>query len=273
MTDISPEAKRLLERARDDWQPTRREVAALDAAIAARITGGTVGGGPDGEGVGPAGGVHAGWVGSSALAKAIGAAVLVSLVGVGFAYRGRSESSPKAPELAAAIASAAPSSSTSRFSESAVGSQVPSVSFADLPSAPTDSRAFATKAPAVAPRSGVGSNVAPAGHPAADPSVETPPASSTHLSLTDEIRLVRGAHAALDRDDPTAALTITEEHESRYPRGTLREENLALRVRALCALGRSGAARDAALALLRTAPDSPYRAGLRASCAGPHLDE
>ena len=284
MTDLSAEAKRLFERARAEFEPTATQMAALDDAIAARIA---AGGGPasSGQGSGNAGGGSAGggwpagWVGSSVVAKAIGAGVLIGLAVLGLAYR--SSSGPMgrtSPGVGVASSSvvAAPKPSAVRRERRISG--VPSVPFGDLPSAAVGPRPPSAKAPAAPPRvaADVGSSDPSVLHPATDPSppeVADAVAPSLRASLTDELRLVRGAHAALDRGDAEGALAITEEHDARYPRGTLREENLALKVRALCALGRSTAARSAALALVRTAPDSPYRAGLRASCVGPRFDE
>ena len=98
--------------------------------------------------------------------------------------------------------------------------------------------------------------------------VTPPPAAEAVDSLAEEVRLLRDAHAALDRDEPARALGSLDAHASRFPRGTLYEERLATRVLALCALGRIDAARLAAQELERAAPRSPHLGRVRASCIG-----
>jgi len=98
--------------------------------------------------------------------------------------------------------------------------------------------------------------------------VTPPPVAEAVDSLAEEVRLLRDAHAALDREEPARALVSLDAHASRFPRGTLYEERLATRVLALCALGRIDAARLAAQELERAAPRSPHLGRVRASCIG-----
>lgn len=86
-------------------------------------------------------------------------------------------------------------------------------------------------------------------------------------SLAREIALLRRASKALAAGRPDTALALTEEHETTFPRGTLRQERLAARALALCALGRPLEAREAARALEEMAPRSPHLMRIRASCA------
>jgi hypothetical protein len=123
-------------------------------------------------------------------------------------------------------------------------------------------------APALAP--------APASAPAPAPapaSASAPAPASSPPSLGGEIGLVSAARDDLARGDGASALQHLREHELRFPNGTLREERLALRILALCALGRKDAARAAARDFARSAPDSPHRMAIRASCAGADFAE
>lgn len=85
-------------------------------------------------------------------------------------------------------------------------------------------------------------------------------------SLAPELALLREARAALDRHDPLTALSLLDRLAQRYPAGTLQQERLAARARALCALGRGAEADATAHELARVAPGSPYLASVRAAC-------
>jgi hypothetical protein len=91
----------------------------------------------------------------------------------------------------------------------------------------------------------------------------TPPADD---SLALEIALVRSARRALARGDAHEALTYTQQYAARFPNGRLRQERLATRVLALCALHRNGEARAATQSLEEMAPRSPHLMRIRASC-------
>jgi len=86
-------------------------------------------------------------------------------------------------------------------------------------------------------------------------------------SLAEETRLLQAAQRELARKNASAALALLDEHAARFPRGVLAQERSAARVLALCDLGRSGDARRAAEAFVRSSPQSPLIPRLRASCA------
>jgi len=108
----------------------------------------------------------------------------------------------------------------------------------------------------------VSANVAPAPLPVPVP-VQTAPAAP---SLDDEISLVRDARAALRSGDAGQALTLLDEHDRRFPGGALTEDCAAARIYALCALGRTDAARTLASRFLSEHPVSPHAASVRNSC-------
>ena len=62
------------------------------------------------------------------------------------------------------------------------------------------------------------------------------------------------------------ALALAQQHARRYPHSTLRLERDALRLFALCSLGRRAQARPLAAELLKRAPDSPLRTSVEESC-------
>lgn len=82
----------------------------------------------------------------------------------------------------------------------------------------------------------------------------------------DGIALVGEAQAALGRGDPGAALAALDRHAVLHPTGSAVEERQALRVLALCDLGRITEGRGARGSFLRDHPRSPYRARVLAAC-------
>jgi hypothetical protein len=97
-----------------------------------------------------------------------------------------------------------------------------------------------------------------------------PEASASHAPapvdrLQEELSLVRAAHDALRAGQPAVALERMDEHRRAYPDGALSEERDALRVGALCALGRADAQAEAR-AFLANHPASPFVARVREAC-------
>jgi hypothetical protein len=82
-----------------------------------------------------------------------------------------------------------------------------------------------------------------------------------------ELALVALTHSALRSGDADGALHRIDEFAAAFPHGALRIEVSSLRVRALCAAGRTDAARTEAERCLAEAPHSPYAQQVRDSCA------
>ncbi|MGC4122313.1 MAG: hypothetical protein QM765_48575 [Myxococcales bacterium] len=74
------------------------------------------------------------------------------------------------------------------------------------------------------------------------------------------------AQMRLRAKDAAGALELLDEHVRSFPRGALREEQVAARVQALCALGRVPEARSETVRFLADHPHSPYATKLRAAC-------
>ncbi|HEX6273935.1 MAG TPA: hypothetical protein VFZ53_12895, partial [Polyangiaceae bacterium] len=115
---------------------------------------------------------------------------------------------------------------------------------------------------AVAPEKSAAAPVTPAAS-----HTTSPVASTGATSLAEETRLLQAAQRELARKNTAAALALLEEHATRYPHGALAQERSAARVLALCDLGRTAEAREAAEAFVRASPQSPLVPRLRGSCA------
>ena len=93
------------------------------------------------------------------------------------------------------------------------------------------------------------------------------PIAPTPDPLLAELGLLRQAQQALRDGSARRALELAERHAALYPSSQLGLERGALRVFALCALGRKSDARSLATELLKAAPRSPLRTSLEESCA------
>ncbi len=99
--------------------------------------------------------------------------------------------------------------------------------------------------------------------------IETParPRTAPQDPLAAELTLLHAAKQAWQDGKPQTALDLAQRHAQLYPRSQLASERDALKVFALCGLGRTSDARDLASSLLSRAPGSPFRASLEQSCA------
>jgi hypothetical protein len=86
-------------------------------------------------------------------------------------------------------------------------------------------------------------------------------------ALGDELELLHAAQGAWRSGDAARALSLVSEHRARHPRSTLGLERDALRVLALCDLGRTEEATRLGRAWLTRASGSPLRASIERSCA------
>ena len=101
----------------------------------------------------------------------------------------------------------------------------------------------------------------------APPVVEhTEHAARTASDLEGEVRLLEQADADLRRGDPSAALARLGEHADKYPNGALREEREGVRVVALCRAGREAEGKIAAERFLARSPRSALATRIRAAC-------
>ena len=86
-------------------------------------------------------------------------------------------------------------------------------------------------------------------------------------ALNQELMFLSRAQASLSAGDAARALALLDEHATTYPNGALREERMAARVFALCALGKQEEARAEAQQFVSMAPRSPLAARVRGACS------
>jgi hypothetical protein len=282
-TELSSEAKRLIETARGFDSATLDDRVRVQARLLTQLAAGA--------GLGTvAGSAHAagakGWVAQTfarALPKAALGAGAVATVAVGVALSWPTAKTqvpaPKAPASAAPPASVITGVAVNPARENALEVATPEAKTSDspppaalppvaLPSAALPSAAAAvSEAPTSLGKSPTSSRPAPVMAPratrAAAPEV-APGDTSGHLD--EELQLVSAARAALKQGESEAALERLGEYQQRFPEGALTVEAQALRVDALCAAGERDASAEAAEAFLKRWPESPLAARVRAAC-------
>lgn len=99
-----------------------------------------------------------------------------------------------------------------------------------------------------------------------DRSPETGPSGQPGSDLARQLTQVRAAAEAVRIGDGPAALTAADAYLRAHPTGTFAPEARLHRAAALCLLGQTDAARDAAAAFARDYPTSPLRARVAAVC-------
>jgi RNA polymerase sigma factor (sigma-70 family) len=119
----------------------------------------------------------------------------------------------------------------------------------DVPVEPSHQRDAVVDAPLDAPRTTTARTIeASRGHRVQD----APPPSTPDLA--EELRLVRGAKAAIRDTRADEAIALREVHARRFPEGQLAAERRSTRVAALCSAGRHAEAEAEARALGLTRP-------------------
>jgi len=87
-------------------------------------------------------------------------------------------------------------------------------------------------------------------------------------TLPEQVRIITEARLALGRRAFAQALAKVNDYEARYPKGVFLEEDLAIRILSLCGLGRDKEAARTLDTLERTVPNSRQLDRVRSSCAG-----
>lgn len=101
------------------------------------------------------------------------------------------------------------------------------------------------------------------------PAGPKPPAAPTPndgAHVIEETRLLTRAWAAIRAGEYDRALSLTDEHLRRFPKGALVEEREASRTVALCQLGRRRGVHPALRRFVRSYPGSVHEARVRAAC-------
>jgi hypothetical protein len=90
-------------------------------------------------------------------------------------------------------------------------------------------------------------------------------------TLLEELDLLHEAQAKWRKGDAAGALALLSVHRTRYPRSQVVPERDALTVLSLCSLNRTAEARKLAQRFLHTAQRSPLRTSVEESCGGSSL--
>jgi hypothetical protein len=249
MSDLSPDDRALVRRARLGLEPTGTDRARIKRRIAAHLALGAATTALSAS-TSAGAGTSVATVGTTvAIAvKLLGGLLVVGgMVGTGALVLGRSDARP--------VAAAPPAVTFTPASPPAPGTLPPPPPEA-LPSPPEASTSLLAASPASPPRG------APIAHV---PPRAAPPSGPTTVAT--EARLLREADASLRAGDGARALSLLNDHAASFPNGILREERDAERVAVLCALGRTTQARESAATFLRDHARSPLAVRVRSSCA------
>lgn len=253
MSGLSPDARRLLDAARAADRTTPADRTRVRAALRSRLA--------------LSAAAAAAPASASLLAKAVagGALLVAATVGVGAA-----RTPPDRPHRAPYAAIAHRVSPPRAAPAPSIGPAPTIAPVAPAPTpTPTPPRPAPTRVVCRALRPGTVASPAAVPTVAAPAPVEPSPAAPDESAgLADELSRLGDAQIALDQRHGERALRLLDAYVADHPQGALWEESAALRVLALCALGRPAEARESAAALLRDASRSPAAARVRASCVG-----
>ncbi len=112
--------------------------------------------------------------------------------------------------------------------------------------------------------------VAQKSKPRTAPRVDPAPPSTDAASTLEQVGAIRKAYAALKAGDPSQALRVLDGHAKRWPTSEFAGERDLLRVKALCAAGRTSEAESAAATFKKRHPGSPLGAALKQCASGPN---
>ncbi len=228
MPGLSPRSRAILEAARHGDDPSPADRARIRRSLALRIGAGLAAGGAASASASAA---ASGVATAGVLGKAALAVAILALGGAGYYVAVRPESPEPGPSV--------------------VGAQVqPTV------------LASAQAAPALVTASAVATDAPPSSSPAVVASVPAAPAVSGP-DLEREVARLREAHEALRDGKPAEAMNLLDEE----PSEVLVEERAAMRVFALCRMGKREEARAEAEQFLQRWPRSPQAGRVKAACA------
>jgi hypothetical protein len=229
MSGLSPQSRAIVEAARHGDDPSPEDRVRIRRALALRVGAGLAAGAAASASASAAG--ASGVAAAGALGKAALAVAIVALGGAGYYVAMRPESPAPRPSAMAA-----------QVQPTVLGS-------ARAAPPPVTASAVATDAP-------------PAASPAVVVSAPAAPAVSGP-DLEREVARLREAHVALRDGKPAEAMNLLDEEQP----DVLVEERAAMRVFALCRMGRREEARAEAALFLQRWPRSPQAGRVKAACA------
>ena len=279
MTELSQEARALIEQGRSDDSSTSEDRARIRRRLAAELGGGVfataavagvVASASPASGLGRAVQGSATWLKGALAVTAIAGGAVIAYVGT----RPALEQPAVERARATTSADAEPAAKSARLAEPSAPSEAPVVRALEEPLTPARETTI-TLAPAVREstrpsrrsRRAVPTVEAPAlpagsGTPAlaaSAPELEAPAGS-----VTAELALLAEAQRALRAGDARKALTLARQHREQFARGALAEERAGIETLARCKLGEQPEA--TARAFLAQAPSSPLAARVRKEC-------
>ncbi len=300
MSDISREARALLDSAMPGLEPDDDARSRIRTKIAARVavslaagaavaaaskstagaTAATVAASAGGATAATASAVGAGAAGASAVAagasagagvagaavtmgitsKVIASLAVVSAVSVGTITYTQTKKAEPRPIVVAATVATTAATSAPAPTVARARSNGAPLAAADDPAALPDPTPVADPTPVV--------RVAPS----TVPLIPTPPvlpAPASSATLAAEVTLLKQANAELTAGHASRALALLDEHRRLYPRGALGEERDAARVLALCGAGRHSEGIAARGRFLQDHPASPQIARVQNACTTP----
>ena len=301
MSDLTPEARALLDSAMPGLEPTADQRMRVRSAVTAQIavgiaagaavavaskgaagaaSAGVVGAGAAVVGAGgvTAGTATAGAAGFSAtmagaslitplFVKVAASLALVGAIGVGTATY-ESARAPKAtPEHRAETSTVLkPSTPVAATAKAAARPRIDIPEPGDPATSSPSPVTAAQVMPAPAPVTRFAAPVTPGAAPATNPPPPVIAARAPASSIGAEVALLGAANAEMQGGNAPRALTLLDDHARRFPLGALTEEREAARILALCAVGRGDESREAKGRFLREHPSSPHVARVRSAC-------
>lgn len=231
MSELGPDARRLVEAAKGALDPSAADQARVLAAIQKHLAHGSVG--QEVATTPPL--ARPAW--PIATVGALGTGLVVLALGWGLA------SLPSSPRAAPA-----PSATPVPAPQLSVVPPTPQPKAPPAQPAPHDASAVPAPASTLTP---------------APPRTNEPSTKARSTRLAEEVAILSRATSALHAGRADEALAAAAEHQRKFPAGMLAEERIAVRAQALCLLGRTG---EAERALARLSPSSPHGARARQRC-------
>ncbi len=266
MSELSPQARALIDEARHGEGLTGARRARIRGALVAQLGAGAAVSTGTVIGAASTAGKVAGGT-SFALATAAKVVATVALVGgigaggIAVAVHGLPDIElPGRPHVAV------------HGSPSVAARGTPNIATAPALVAPVSPTLLPTAPPAtsaVSPPAPLAAAGAATSHPAAATRLLSAPVGSpAPSSLETETRLLRDASFELRAGRPVRALALLDEHARSFSGGALVEERRVERILALCALGRAAEAQAEGASFLGERPRSLLADRVRASCGG-----
>ena len=238
MNGLSPEARSIIKAARGGDEPTSDDRKRIRTSLVVRLGAGAAAAGATtsaGSGAAAAGAMKATGAGLAGMfPKGIALVSAVSAIGLGaYVMRAPSSGEGPAPIQAAASVSSQPVVAPSSEPE---------------PKQPE-------------PRATAEGSASPPARAWISPEV---PSEDTSPHLADEVEALREAHTALREGRAGEAMEVLDQDAA--PSSGLEQERAAMRVFALCRLGKTQEAQRQAKAFLAQWPKSPHAARVRTAC-------